>query len=384
MSAADVKPSVLIITASVGAGHNAAAASLRDALTHRYPDSPVDVIDDMTLVPRWFRAAYAGGFNLAAGRAPRLYGLGFRLSDRPDGPGRNRRERVRLAVERHALGPLREILLERQPHLIVHTHFLAPPMVGGLIGRGALAARQVVIATDRELHRYWHAENVDHWFVASDAARQTLQRWGVDADRVTLSGIPIHPKWRADFDRAAILAEWRLPADRPLVLLSGGATYTAGPVARITEQLARACPDACIAVLVGRNRKLGNRLRRRYTDETRVRVIPMTDQMPELAHVASVLITKGGGIVTTECAAAGLPMVFLPLVPGQEAANGRFFENHGAGIRSGRWRQIAEIVRGLLDDPDRLAAMSAAARQVDRPAAETVADAVGQFLDLGA
>ena len=108
MSAADVKPSVLIITASVGAGHNAAATSLRDALKHRYPASPIDVIDDMTLVPRWFRAAYAGGFNFAAGRAPRLYGLGFRLSDRPDGPARNRRERLRLAVERHALGPLRE------------------------------------------------------------------------------------------------------------------------------------------------------------------------------------------------------------------------------------------------------------------------------------
>ena len=383
MIAADARPSVFLITASVGAGHNAAAAALRNASVNRFPELAIDVIDDMTLVPRWFRTLYAGGFNVAATKVPRLYGLGFRLSNRPNGLKRNRRERLKLALERHALDRLRDVLLERQPHLIVHTHFLAPPMVAGLIERGALAGRQFVVATDRELHRFWHAENVDHWFVASDEACRSLAQWGVDSERVTLSGIPIHPKWRADLDRAAIVEAWRLPTNRPLVLLSAGATYTAGPVGRIVDQLTRACPDACIGVLVGRNRRLADKLRRRHTDEARVRVIPMTDRMPELAYVASLIITKGGGIITAECAAAGLPMVFLPLVPGQEAANGRFFERHGAAVCSGRWRRIAPIVRRLLDEPERLAAMSAAARQLDRPATETFIEAIGQFLRLG-
>ncbi|MHC4984685.1 MAG: MGDG synthase family glycosyltransferase [Planctomycetota bacterium] len=383
MSAVDAKPLVLVITASVGAGHNATAAALCSSLSDRYPDLAVDVIDDMTLVPGWFRTIYAGGFNLAVARAPRLYGVGFRLSNRPHGLPRNRRERVRLALERHALGRLREILLERQPHLIVHTHFLAPPMVGGLIERGALAGRQVVVATDRELHRLWHAEHVDHWFVASEEARGTLGQWGVDADRVTISGIPVHPKWRARLDRTEILDTWSLPPDRPLILLRGGTTYTTGPVARIVDRLARACPDACVGVLVGRNQRLADDLRKRHSDDTRVRIIPMTDRMPELAHVASLMITKGGGITTAECAAAGLPVVFLPLVPGQEAANGRFFKRHGAAVCPSRWRKIAPIVRELLNDPERLDAMSAAAGQLDRPATETITRAVGQFLDAG-
>lgn len=383
MSAADVRSSVLLITASVGAGHNAVAAAIRSALIDRYPELAVDVIDDMTLVPRWFRAIYAGGFNFAVARTPRLYGLGFRLSDRPHGPQRNRPERVRLSLERHALARLRDILLERQPHLIVHTHFLAPPMVGGLIERGALAGRQIVVATDRELHRLWHAEHVDHWYVASDEAGRKLRQWGVDSDRMTLSGIPIHPKWRKELDRSTIIDAWGLPTGRPLVLLSGGTTYTAGPVVRIVDQLTRTCPDACIGVLVGRNQRLADKLHRRHTDDARVRIIPMTDRMPELAHVASLMITKGGGITTAECAAAGLPVVFLPLVPGQEAANGRFFERGGAAVCSGRWRRIAPIVRGLLDDPERLEAMSAAARQLDRPATKTVTQDIGQFLDTG-
>ena len=379
MSAA-VRPSVLLITASVGEGHNAAASALGAALGQRHPEWAVDTIDDMRLVPRWFRAAYAGGFRLAVTRMPRLYGLGFRLSDAPHGPQRSRLEGLRLAVERHALRRLRGLLLERQPHLIVHTHFLAPPLVGELIERGALAGRQIVVATDRPLHRYWRAEHVDHWFVASEAAGRTLQQWGADPAGITYSGIPIHPKWRGELDGPSTLAAWDLPADRPLILVSGGATYTTGPIGRIVDRLAQACPNACVGVLVGGNRKLARRLKARHPDDTRVRVIPMTDRMPELAHVASLMVTKGGGILTAECASAGLPMVFLPLVPGQEAANGQFFEQGGAAVRTESWRQIAPTVRSLLDDAERLEAMSAAAGRLDRPATETIVEAIEQFV----
>ena len=376
MTGGSDRPQVVFVSALVGAGHNAAARALQAALAQRGPDVSTAFLDSMDLVPRSFRRGYAKGFEWAVVRMPRLYGLGFSLTNYPRRRRRGLAERVRLVVERRALRRLRATLLQMQPKLIVHTHFLASPMVGGLIGSGRLAARQMVVATDWQLHRFWYARHVDRWFVATDGAAKTLGRWGVADERVCLSGIPIHPKWRQPLERREVLARWQLPADRPIVLLSGGTTYTTGPIARIAGRLVRECGDACVCVLAGHSRKLVDQIAALGIDRARLRAIPMTDRVPELAHVGSVMVTKAGGIVTTECAAKSLPMVLLRPVPGQESANARFFEAQGAAIVVRRWSAVPPAVGALLTDQPRLQAVSAAAGGVDRPAAATITEAI--------
>ena len=377
-------PDVVFITASVGAGHNAVAHALQRGITQRDPEVQTHVIDDMPLVPRWFRAVYEGGFEFAVVHLPRWYGLGFRLSDGPHRPGRSRSELLRMALERHALSALRNLLLELQPRFIIHTHFLAPAMVSRLIECGALASKQAVVVTDRNVHRVWYAECVDHWYVASEAALATLNRWAVPAQHVTLSGIPIDPKWRLPLQREAVLSEWDLPADRPIVLISGGATYTTGPIAGLAERLSEANPGACLCVLTGRNERLTERIAARSGDPNRLRAIPMTDRLQELAHVARLMITKPGGITTAECLAKALPMVLLPPVPGQESANARFFTDHGAAVIARRWKDVLPMTTSLLNDPARLQAMSQAAGRLDQPATDTVVDAILASLGRGA
>ncbi|MHC4562781.1 MAG: MGDG synthase family glycosyltransferase [Planctomycetota bacterium] len=366
----------MFISASVGAGHNAAARAVMAELAARESAPDMSFVDDMTLVPRAFRAVYSRGFEVAVVRAPRLYGSGFRMTDRPSGPRRTLAERRRLALERRMLKRLRAELLASQPDLIVHTHFLAPPMVGRLIGSGELRSRQVVVITDCELHRFWYAENVDHWFVASESAARTLADYGVPDERVTVSGIPVHPKWTVEVDRQAVLAEWKLPADRKIVLLFGGAHYTTGPIARIARQIAASCRQAYVCVLTGRNEKLRREIDRLAGKQDRVRAIPMTDRLHELVSVCSLMIVKPGGISTAECVAKGTPMVLLKAVPGQESANARFYEGHGAAISTRRWADVVPAVRQLLTDDARLASMAESAGALYRPATTTIADAV--------
>jgi len=367
-------PTVAIITASVGAGHNAAANALRTTLAGRDADLPVDIIDTMDLVPRWFRTVYDDGYRLAVVRLPQLYGLGFRLTDRPHCPGLGLTERPRVGFERRMLRRLQAALLDRQPDLIVHTHFLAPLAVGHLIGSGKLRSRQWTVITDRKVHRIWHAEHVDRYFVANAQSAETVGRWGVEPGQITVSGIPIHPKWSTPIDRPGGLARWSLPGDRPIVLISGGATFTAGAVLRTTDRLARTCPDAFFGLLCGTN----GRLLRRITalNYPNVRAIPMTTRIDELMATCCLMVTKPGGILTAECAAMGVPMVLPRPVPGQEQRNARFFARRGAAIVLKRWGQTAGVVRDLLDDPPRLERMARAARDLHTPAAQTIADAV--------
>ena len=374
---------VLFVSASVGAGHDSAAKAVMAGLAERRGDLAVEFWDMMALVPGAFRAFYAGGYKKSMTWAPWLWGVGYRVADRPRGPRRGLAERGRLAFERLMLRRFRRRLKRLQPRLIVHTHFLAPPVVGRLIGSGALTAKQYIATTDTLAHRFWYADNVERYFVASPQSGEMIRSWGIDPGRICLSGIPIHPKWIAPLDRAKLLAEWRLPGDKQIVILAGGAQFTTGPVARMARDLAAARENAFVVVLTGHNNRLQGELDGLAAAGVRLRGIPMTDRAHELVELCSLMITKAGGITTAECVAKGKPTVFLRPVPGQEAGNARYYVECGAGVMTSDWSQVVDVAAELLGEPDRLARLAAAARRLYRPATQTVVDEILRQLDGG-
>jgi len=282
---------VLIVTATVGAGHISAARAIAGALRAAAPAIEIDLVDLLSFTPWAFRAYYAGGFALAMSRFPRIYGLGYRLSNIPGGAERGWIERPRLWLERLATLRFQRYVLERPFDLIVHTHFLGSPQLGRLARRRRLDAPQIVVATDIELHRFWYSQDVDHWFVPAEHSAETLRRWRIDPARITVSGIPIHHKWTKSGDREKILADWRLPGDRKIVLLSGGTEFTCGPIVKIARTIAATCRNAHVVVLAGRNKKLLGRLCKLPEAPERLVGVGFTDRVHELVEVCSLMVT---------------------------------------------------------------------------------------------
>jgi len=373
---------VLIVTASIGAGHNQVARTLMEQLRSFAPQVRVECLDAVSFCAPWFRAAYAGGFALSMAHFPRLYGLGFRLGNRPRRPGRARAERLRLRVERQATDRLGRELLARRPDLVVHCHFLSPNITGWLIRTGRLRCPQIVVVTDIETHRWWYAEGVDHWFLPNEYTAGLFARWGIGDERATVSGIPIHPKWTHPIDRREVLADWRLPEDRKIVVLAGGAEFTCGPIARVAQRIVQACPEAYMVVLAGRNRKLLDRLAALPESPGNLLGVPFTDRAQELVGVSSVMVTKPGGITTAECLAVGTPMVLMRPVPGHEAGNAEYFVRQGAGVIVRSYRRLPEVLAGLLRDPEALRSLSQNARRLYRPGTQTVIAAIRRMLNL--
>lgn len=375
-------PKVLLVSAGVGAGHVQAAGALLEALQTRAPDLAVEHLEILSLTPRIFRAYYNGGYVLSVTKFPWLYGLGFALSDGPHRPDRGLGERCRLWAERQWLGRFRRHVLDARPPLIVHTHLLAPALIGRLLRAGSLRARQMVVVTDIQVHRYWYARDVDHWFVPAEPSAEALARWGIGPDRVTVSGMPVFAKWTDPLDRDRIHADWRLPRDRPIVVLSGGTEFVCGPVVPIVRDLLAAAPRACLVVLAGRNKRLLGRLSRLPgAADGRLVPVPFTRRAHELLEVCSLMVTKAGGVTTAECLAKGTPMVLLRPVPGQEAGNAAHMAHVGAAVVTRNAGQaVAEVAR-LLADPGALADMAAAARAAFRPGTRIITDRILQTLE---
>ena len=116
---------LLLVTTSVGAGHNSVARAIQQELTAA-GSLDVTLLDSMEIVPKWFRTAYADAFMLGMSRFPGIYGLLYVLTNRPQTPARGLAERLRLRIERHALRAIPPLLASQHFDLIVHTHSLVP------------------------------------------------------------------------------------------------------------------------------------------------------------------------------------------------------------------------------------------------------------------
>jgi processive 1,2-diacylglycerol beta-glucosyltransferase len=373
-------PKILIASASVGAGHNQAAKAVAEALRPALPGAAIEVVDMLTFATWCFRAYYAGGYAAMVTRFPRIYGLGYFLNDRPQGRRRGVFERMRLLNERIFLRRFARYVRRTRPDIIINTHFLGPPLIARMIRRGQYTGPQVVVVTDVFMHRYWLSENVEHWFIPAEPPAERLRKWGIEPDRITVSGMPIHPKWTEPLDRRKILADWNLPADRPIILLAGGAEFTCGPIVRIAREIVARRREAFVAVLAGRNKDLLGQIAQTPEAGRSIVGIPFTDRVHELVAACTLMATKAGGLSTAECLAKGTPMVLLKPVPGQEAGNARHFASRGAAIVARKDNQVAGIVASLLADREALARMAAAARELYRPGAQTIAQAVREML----
>jgi processive 1,2-diacylglycerol beta-glucosyltransferase len=368
---------VILASASVGAGHNQAAAAVLAALARRGVGFETEFVDSLAYADGWFRVVYAGGFTLLVTKLPRVYGWGYRRTCRLG--RRMRRDPVRLWVERIATRRFRRWLAPRLPALLVCTHYLPLPVAVRMASSDPHRLRVWVVVTDYEPHRFWHADGVDRYLVACPAVAEQFARWGVDPERITVTGIPVHPKWTDPLDAGQVRRQWGLPPGRPVVLLSGGAYFTVGPVERIARGLLQRS-DAHVVVLAGANKRLLARLAPPGVPAGRVTGVPFTDRVHELAHVADVIVTKPGGLIVSECMAKGAAMVLTRPVPGQESANAEMLRGETAAVVTRTTEDvIAEVVR-LLDSPAEAERLGANARRLYRPGAQAVAEEIARTL----
>ena len=184
------------------------------------------------------------------------------------------------------------------------------------------------------------------------------------------TGIPIAAKFSSKPDPKAVRKNYGLRDDMPVFLvLSGG--FGMGPVAQILTELDKVPGQFQSVVVTGRN----DELRRELAVQNRrqpTHVLGFSTNMHELMAVSDLIITKPGGLTTSEALAMGKPLFILNPIPGQEAANSDFLLERGAAAKVNRVEDLPFRIEQLLGSK-KLAEMAAAAKKLGRPkAAETI------------
>jgi len=367
---------VLILSASVGAGHLRAAQAVEEALRALDPRATVSNVDVLSLTNAPFRRLYGEAYLDLVNRAPHVLGYVYDWLDRAPSKA-HATDRLRALVEKVNLRKFLKFLEDAPWDVIVNTHFLPSELIAELRRDGKIATPQVTVTTDFETHRLWVQQPCDHYFTATEESAANLQHWGVPREDTSVTGIPIDPVFSRPKPRAECLARQSLTGDRPILLqLAGG--FGVGPVEGIHRALLEIDVPVEIVAVCGRNTEVRRRLASlKRPDRHQVHVLGFTDQIDELMAVADLVVSKPGGLTTSEVLARGAAMAIVNPIPGQETRNSDFLLENGAAIKINNTATLAFKIGALLRDPARLARLKAGARALGRPqAALDVARAV--------
>ncbi len=356
---------VLNATVTAGGGHVAAAAALDEAWKAFRPEDTVQTVDLVKFFSPLHRKLVSDGYVSLVNHAPELWGMMFAKTDSPELARRINRikakfpSKSRLLFGRH--------LKAFRPDVVLCTHYLPLETLAWLRRKkDGPTPFAVSIVTDFEAHALWMEPCVDLYCVAAEETRARLIARGAPADRIVATGIPISASFSARPDAKAVRKQLGLRDDLPLLLvLSGG--FGMGPVGDIVSHLNDVQRSFQVVVVTGRNEELRRDLAARdWTHPTRV--LGYARNMHELMAVADLIVSKPGGLTTSEALAIGKPLFILNPIPGQEAANSDFLLEHGAAAKANRVEDLSYRLDQLLGSR-KLAEMAKAAKALGRPAA---------------
>ncbi len=368
---------LLILSVSVGAGHVRAAQALEAAASEA--GLQVQHLDVMTLVSSGFRKVYKDLYIDLVERQPLLWAQLYQQSDRAADDAWS--TRARRAVERVSTRALREAVQAARADAIICTHFLPGELLARAAQRGHAVPPLWITVTDFDLHRLWvqasMADAARGYVVASDEVAFRIQD-ALPGMRTEVTGIPIMPAFSKAPTRAVAARELGLDAAKPTALvMTGGAGMASG--AAMVESLLRVEGDFQLVAIAGKSADLLKRyeaLARQHPG--RLRPLGFTSTIERAMAACDLVITKPGGLSTSECLAMGLPMLLIAPIPGQEERNAQVLLEQGAAwlatdalALQWRWR------RWLAAPAKQRQAMADQARALGRPhAAKTVIDLV--------
>src|SRR5437588_525420 len=190
-------------------------------------------------------------------------------------------------------------------------------------GSGHLRAAQAIADELNHQAPNSHVVLIDAFTAPDESVRAELISWGAPANRISNCGIPIDSAFDTSHDPKAVRLRYGINNNAPVVLLMGGGM---GPTRmhQVAEQLCESNAPMQIVAIAGKDRRAQRRLERATAKPpVSLRVVGWTDEVAALMQLATLLVTKPGGLTISEAALSSLPVVFFDPIPGAEFVNAK-------------------------------------------------------------
>jgi len=360
---------VLIVSASIGAGHNQVAMAIKVAWEMKCPVDQVHIVDFMDSDNSYLNYLLKETYLKMITVSPDLYKNLYYWTQGSYGM------KVQTLLSWIMQKSMENLIEQYQPDVIICTHPFPCGAAAYLKRKEKMNAPLVGVITDFGIHQMWMYPEIDQYIVATTEMKSELIAQGIPPSLIHETGIPIHPCFASSSNADELSQLLKLDKTQPILLLMGGGLGL-GSIRDLLIHLDHSSFPLQIIAVTGSNRELREDLEVMAMQSVHtMHIFGNTRHIRELMQLSDILITKPGAVTICEALAMELPMLFFEPIPGQEVDNAAYIVNRGAA----RWISNCKIssldsrnaidnqISRLFGNRNELVTMQAAARLIRQP-----------------
>jgi len=335
---------VYIFSASTGAGHNLAAHSLKESLD--YAGLETEIYDAFKETSVALDRLISKGYKQMVATAPKLYEQMYNQFN-----NMNKFQQGMFHVLTRIMNPdIVPMVQKGKPDLIISTHPFVTNVLGTLKEHGAFDIPVLSVVTDYKIHTLYLQKMIDAYVVGSEYTKNTMIEKGVNPDIIYAYGIPV---------RQAFMTSNHLEPQKSDAGLAGTVLLMAGSLgSRQMEKaflsLLKVKENIKIIAVCGNNKWIEKEMhllnKARNSDGKAVEIYGFVENVSELMDESDAIISKPGGLTTTEAIVKNIPMIIPFYYPGQEEENADYLVDGGMAIKVDKIKDLTETVNFLFEN----------------------------------
>lgn len=359
---------VLILTCSTGEGHNSAAYAIKTAFENK--GILCELIDPVIFKGEKAKELVSACYNNLIKKNPSVFGAIYKLGDWYSATSLP--SPVYWANASYA-DRLERYIMDNHFDAVVCTHLYGMEAMTAILKRKPSLIPCYGVLTDYTCIPFTGDTRLNGYFIPHKDMKQYLIDNCVREEYIHVTGIPVDSRFEKGINKDYARELLNIDQEAKIYLLMTGGVGCENMVGICDELLSALRKNDQILVMTGRNDKLKDRLDKKYNADSRMRTVAFTKKVELYMAAADVILTKPGGLSSTEAAVVNIPLVHVNAIPGCETCNAHFFSEHGMSLWAKNNYEAVRFAQLLTEDTTRSEKMRAAQRKHIYPdAAQTI------------
>lgn len=351
---------VLLMSVKAGYGHHSTARAIIDYLTKK--GVACEMLDTFEYINSHLADSIDNSYLFSTKYLPEIYGKAYDKLDRREEKW-DKRSLVAM-LSKIVSHKLKDYIADYNPDVIIGTHSFASMLMTYLREKEVVTCPLVGIVTDFTVHPFWESTELDYYVTADALLENQMKKKGIPAEKIIPYGIPIRSRFSKKMPKEEARRELGIENKTTILVMMGSMGF--GNLVKDIRAIDEMDEDFQVLCVCGNNEKMKNEIAER-TWTKRVIAFGFVDNVDVMMDAADLIVTKPGGLTTSELLAKRLPAVIMNPIPGQEDRNTEFLVNNGAAIMVTETFPLEEALFELLKSPCRLRLLEESVKYLGKP-----------------
>ena len=334
---------ILILSCGTGGGHNSAALAVKEELDRRNIEN--EFKEYLEIVNKRVKDYVNGLYIRSTKRNGKVFKAAYKLGEL------YRKTKIKspvYALNSFSKKKLYEYIKDNKFDYVVTTHLFAAQALTTV--KKQFNIHFVAIATDYVCIPFWEETNPDYFIIPSEELKKGFLERGIKEEKLIPLGIPVSANFSLEYDKENVKEELNLSKDKKYILILTGSMGFGNTIDILERLEEKAENNISFIVSCGNNKKLLNILKEKNKNNTNILLLPFIKDIYRYMRASDVVLSKPGGLTSTEIATMNKPFIHTMPIPGCENYNANYFNEKNMSIKCNTVNEIVDNTYKLLYD----------------------------------